>query len=92
MAKLHLDFIWLGADTWWCSGIMHLRSFLPVLISVAVFFWISREAVSVSLWVMLAGMGQKVPMITQQGSLINVSVFFVWAELPHSGAWYSVGA
>ena len=22
----------------------------------------------------------------------NVSVFFVWAELPHSGAWYSVGA
>ena len=40
---------------------------------------------SVSVWVILAGMGQ-------QGSLINVSVFFVWAELPHSGAWYSVGA
>ena len=46
----------------------------------------------VSLWVMLVGMGQKVPMVTQQGSLINVSVFFVWAELPHSRAWYSVGA
>ena len=67
--------------------------FLPLLISgVVFFFWISRETVSVSLWVMLAGMGQKVPMVTQQGSLINASVFFVWAELPHSGAWYSVGA
>ena len=20
VAKLHLDFIWLGAGTWWCSG------------------------------------------------------------------------
>ena len=38
MAKLHLDFIWLGAGTWWCSGIMQLRYFLPVLISVVVFF------------------------------------------------------
>ena len=66
--------------------------FLSILIFVVVFLWISREAVSVSLWVMLAGMGQKVPMVTEQGSLINVWVFFVWAELPHSGAWYCVGA
>ena len=46
----------------------------------------------VTLWVMLAGMGQKVHMVIQRGSLINASVFFAWAELPHSGAWYSVGA